>query len=175
VLPALRDCVRSGEPLGSWSLATTLTAMRRDIHRPADTPFDLLAVGAGIRGACAAGEESRGLSVAVVDQAYSAAATSATSLRYDDLSRHPARLTLGFLRSAANIGAVPASYLRADRLLNGGAAVQGARMTDCLTRAREAAAEMAAEPGWDVLRQESEVGAVMREAGAVGAALGTGA
>lgn len=148
--------------------------MRRDIHRPADTPFDLLAVGAGIGGTCAAGEESlRGLSVAVVDQVYSAAATSATSLRYDDLSRHPARLTLGFLRSAANIGAVPASYLRVDRLLNGGAAVQGARMTDCLTPAPEAAAEMAAEPGWDVLRQESEVGAVMREAHSVGAALGT--
>jgi glycerol-3-phosphate dehydrogenase len=148
--------------------------MRRDIPRPADTPFDLLVVGAGIHGACAAWDASlRGLSVAVVDQTDFGAATSANSLRYDDQLRHRERLTLGFLRSAANIGAVPVSYLRVDRLLNGGAAVQGARMTDCLTRAREAAAEMAAEPGWDVLRQESEVGAVMREAHAVGAALGT--
>ena len=76
--PALRDGVRSGEPLGSRSLAPTLTDMRRDIPRPADTPFDLLVVGAGIIGASAAWEESlRGLSVAVVDQADSGSATSA--------------------------------------------------------------------------------------------------
>jgi glycerol-3-phosphate dehydrogenase len=148
--------------------------MRRDIPRPPDTPFDLLVVGAGIHGACVAWEESlRGLSVAVVDQAAPGSATSAYCLRYDDQLRHPELLTLGFLRSAANIGAVPASYLRVDRLLNDGAAVQGARMTESLTGAREAAAEMAAEPGWDALRHESEFGAVVREAGAVGAALET--
>lgn len=43
--------------------------MRRDIPRLADTTFDLLIVGAGIYGACAAWNAPlRGLSVAVVDQ-----------------------------------------------------------------------------------------------------------
>jgi glycerol-3-phosphate dehydrogenase len=56
--------------------------MRRDIPRLADTPFDLLVVGAGIFGACAAWDASlRGLSVAVVDQDDFGAATSANSLR----------------------------------------------------------------------------------------------
>jgi glycerol-3-phosphate dehydrogenase len=56
--------------------------MRRDIPRLAETPFDLLVVGAGIFGACAAWDASlRGLSVAVVDQDDFGAATSANSLR----------------------------------------------------------------------------------------------
>ncbi len=56
--------------------------MRRDIARLADTRFDLLIVGAGIYGACAAWDASiRGLSVAVVDQGDFGAATSANSLR----------------------------------------------------------------------------------------------
>ena len=56
--------------------------MRRDIPRLADTTFDLLIVGAGIYGACAAWDASlRGLSVAVVDQSDFGAATSANSLR----------------------------------------------------------------------------------------------
>ncbi|MEP7227311.1 MAG: FAD-dependent oxidoreductase [Gemmatimonadales bacterium] len=56
--------------------------MRRDIPRLADTTFDLLIVGAGIYGACAAWDASlRGLSVAVVDQNDFGAATSANSLR----------------------------------------------------------------------------------------------
>ncbi len=56
--------------------------MRRDIPRLSDTQFDLLVVGAGIFGACAAWDASlRGLSVAVVDQADFGAATSANSLR----------------------------------------------------------------------------------------------
>ena len=56
--------------------------MRRDIPRLADTQFDLLVVGAGIFGACAAWDASlRGLSVAVVDQQDFGAATSANSLR----------------------------------------------------------------------------------------------
>src|ERR687894_2810306 len=56
--------------------------MRRDIPRLADTPFDLLVVGAGIFGACAAWDASlRGLSVAVVDQGDFGAGTSANSLR----------------------------------------------------------------------------------------------
>ncbi len=56
--------------------------MRRDIPRLADTTFDLLIVGAGIHGACAAWDAAlRGLSVAVVDQQDFGAATSANSLR----------------------------------------------------------------------------------------------
>ena len=56
--------------------------MRRNIPRLADTTFDLLIVGAGIYGACAAWDASlRGLSVAVVDQDDFGAATSANSLR----------------------------------------------------------------------------------------------
>jgi glycerol-3-phosphate dehydrogenase len=56
--------------------------MRRDISRLADTTFDLLIVGAGIYGACAAWDAAlRGLTVAVVDQDDFGAATSANSLR----------------------------------------------------------------------------------------------
>jgi glycerol-3-phosphate dehydrogenase len=56
--------------------------MRRDLSALADTTFDLLVVGAGIYGACAAWDASlRGLSVAVVDQGDFGAATSANSLR----------------------------------------------------------------------------------------------
>lgn len=55
--------------------------MRRDIPRLANTTFDLLIVGAGIHGACAAWDAAlRGLSVAVVDQDDFGAATSANSL-----------------------------------------------------------------------------------------------
>jgi glycerol-3-phosphate dehydrogenase len=60
----------------------THTSMRRNIPRLADTTFDLLIVGAGIYGACAAWDAAlRGLSVAVVDQDDFGAATSANSLR----------------------------------------------------------------------------------------------
>jgi glycerol-3-phosphate dehydrogenase len=56
--------------------------MRRDIPRLTNTTFDLLIVGAGIHGACAAWDAAlRGLSVAVVDQEDFGAATSANSLR----------------------------------------------------------------------------------------------
>jgi glycerol-3-phosphate dehydrogenase len=56
--------------------------MRRDLSRLADTAFDLVVVGAGIHGACAAWDASlRGLSVAVVDRDDFGAATSANSLR----------------------------------------------------------------------------------------------
>jgi glycerol-3-phosphate dehydrogenase len=56
--------------------------MRRNLSRLADTAFDLLVVGAGIHGACAAWDASlRGLSVAVIDQDDFGAATSANSLR----------------------------------------------------------------------------------------------
>lgn len=56
--------------------------MQRDIPRLTDTRFDLLVIGAGIYGACAAWDASlRGLSVAVVDRDDFGAATSANSLR----------------------------------------------------------------------------------------------
>src|SRR3954470_16995270 len=56
--------------------------MRRNLSRFADTAFDLLVVGAGIHGACAAWDASlRGLSVAIVDQDDFGGATSANSLR----------------------------------------------------------------------------------------------
>jgi glycerol-3-phosphate dehydrogenase len=218
--------------------------MRRDLSRLADTSFDLLVVGAGIYGACAAWDASlRGLSVAVVDRDDFGAGTSANSLRivhgglrylargdflrmreslrersrllriapglvqplkvlaptygvggrsrlvyaaalavndlvssgrnrhldasrripdghlisrdeclslfpwfvadgltggavwYDAQLPHPERLTLSFLRSAANMGAVPVNYLRVDRLRTGGSAVQGAYAVDRLTGA----------------------------------------
>lgn len=216
--------------------------MRRDLSRLADTSFDLLVVGAGIYGACAAWDASlRGLSVAVVDRDDFGAGTSANSLRivhgglrylargdlprmresirerssllriapglvqplkvlaptyghgvrgrlahaaalvlndlvssgrnrhlagsrripagylvsrdqclrlfpwfvadgltggavwYDAQLQHPERLTLSFLRSAANLGAVAANYLRVDRLTAAGGVVQGAQATDRLT------------------------------------------
>jgi glycerol-3-phosphate dehydrogenase len=238
--------------------------MRRDIPRLIDTAFDLLIVGAGIHGACAAWDAAlRGLSVAVVDQGDFGAATSANSLRivhgglrylargdlprmresirerstllriapglvhplkvlvptygagargrlahaaalalndlaslgrnrqlertrsiprghlvsrqeclslfpwfvaegltggavwYDAQLRHPERLTLSFLQAAANIGAVPVNYLRVDQLLASRGEVQGARATDCLTRAelqiRARAVLVAAGPWTDGL------------------------
>lgn len=243
-LSALRDSDRSGEPSRVKTLATTITGMRRDIPRLSETGFDLLVVGAGIYGACAAWDASlRGLSVAVVDRDDFGAATSANSLRivhgglrylargdfsrmresirerstllriapglveplkvlvptygagargrlahaaalalndlvslrrnrelnrnrqipggqlvsrdeclslfpwfaadrlsggavwYDAQLRQPERLTLSFLQSAAQIGAVPVNYLRVDRLLTVNGAVQGARATDRLTGA----------------------------------------
>lgn len=56
--------------------------MRRDLSRLTSTTFDLLVVGAGIYGACAAWDAClRGLSVAIVDRDDFGAATSANSLR----------------------------------------------------------------------------------------------
>lgn len=218
--------------------------MRRDISRLADTSFDLLVVGAGIYGACAAWDAAlRGLSVAVVDQDDFGAATSANSLRivhgglrylargdfsrmresirerstllriapglvepisvlvptygagargriahaaalalndlvslnrnryldrdrliprgrvvsrdeclrlfpwfepgglsggaiwHDAQLRHPERLTWCFVKAAAASGAVPANYLRVQRLLTHRGAAQGARAIDCLSGA----------------------------------------
>jgi glycerol-3-phosphate dehydrogenase len=219
--------------------------MRRDLPRLTDTRFDLLVVGAGIYGACAAWDASlRGLSVAVVDQDDFGAATSANSLRivhgglrylargdftrmresirerstlmriapglvqplkvlvptygvgaggrmahaaalalndlvslgrnqqldqahqlprshlvsrdeclglfpwfsarglsggaiwYDAQLRHPERLVLSFVQAAASTGAVPANYLRVDRLSTSQGVVQGAYATDRLTGTR---------------------------------------
>jgi glycerol-3-phosphate dehydrogenase len=215
--------------------------MRRELSRLADSTFDLLVVGAGIHGACAAWDAAlRGLSVAVVDQGDFGAATSANSLRivhgglrylargdfarmresirersallriapqlveplpvlvathgtglrsrmalrvalalndsasifrnrglsagrdiprgrvlsreecvalfpgfasegvtggalwYDAQLRHPERLTLSFLRSAANHGAVPVNYARMDELLTRNGKVAGAIVTDAV-------------------------------------------
>ncbi len=216
--------------------------MRRDIPRLADTRFDLLIIGAGIYGACAAWDASlRGLSVAVVDQGDFGAATSANSLRivhgglrylargefsrmresirerstllriapglveplsvlvptygaagrgriahaaalalndlvslnrnryldpdrliprgrmvsrdeclrlfpwfeaeglsggamwHDAQLRHPERLTLSFVKAAAEAGAAAANYLRVNRVLTHRGVAQGARAIDCLS------------------------------------------
>jgi glycerol-3-phosphate dehydrogenase len=216
--------------------------MRRDLSELTAKPFDLLVVGAGIHGACAAWDATlRGLSVAVVDRDDFGAATSANSLRivhgglrylargdlprmresirerstllriapglveplpvlvptygvgtrgrwahgaalalndlaswarnrhlhrerwlprgrlvsreecrrlfsgfaaegltggalwYDAQLRYPERLTLSFLRGASDRGAVPANYVRVDRLHTRVGAVHGARATDRLT------------------------------------------
>jgi glycerol-3-phosphate dehydrogenase len=216
--------------------------MRRDLSRLANSAFDLVIVGAGIHGACAAWDASlRGLSVALVDQDDFGAATSANSLRivhgglrylargdfprmwesihersallriapdlveplpvlvathgsglrsrlahraalaandlvsvfrnrglererkiprgrlvsrdecldlfpgflpgdgltggalwYDAQLRHPERLTLSFLRSAAGRGAVAANYVRVDSLCVVNGIVEGVRATDLL-------------------------------------------
>jgi glycerol-3-phosphate dehydrogenase len=56
-------------------------AMRRDLSRLSAATFDLLVIGAGIHGACAAWDATlRGLSVALVDQGDFGAVTSANSL-----------------------------------------------------------------------------------------------
>jgi glycerol-3-phosphate dehydrogenase len=56
--------------------------MRRDVSGLANSAFDLLVVGAGIHGACAAWDAAlRGLSVAIVDRDDFGAGTSANTLR----------------------------------------------------------------------------------------------
>lgn len=55
------------------------------------------------------------------------------ALWYDGQLRHPERLTVQFVRSAAERGLVPANYMRADRILIGEGKAQGALVTD-LTR-----------------------------------------
>jgi glycerol-3-phosphate dehydrogenase len=54
------------------------------------------------------------------------------ALWYDARLRHPERLTLSFLYSAAERGAVPANYMRVERLLLANGAVHGALVTDCI-------------------------------------------
>jgi glycerol-3-phosphate dehydrogenase len=49
---------------------------------------------------------------------------------YDARLKHPERLTLGFVRSAAERGAVAANYVRVDRLLVRDGLAQGAAVTD---------------------------------------------
>jgi glycerol-3-phosphate dehydrogenase len=52
------------------------------------------------------------------------------ALWYDGRLTHPERLTLSFVRSAAERGAVPVNYLRVDELLVRNGAAGGARVTD---------------------------------------------
>ncbi|HEX6434037.1 MAG TPA: FAD-dependent oxidoreductase, partial [Gemmatimonadales bacterium] len=54
------------------------------------------------------------------------------ALWYDARLRHPERLTLSFVRSAADLGAVAANYVRVDRLLVRGGNVEGASVTDLI-------------------------------------------
>ncbi len=57
--------------------------MKRDPTKLTDTVFDLLIIGAGINGACAAWDATlRGLSVAIIDKGDFGAATSANSLKF---------------------------------------------------------------------------------------------
>jgi glycerol-3-phosphate dehydrogenase len=234
--------------------------MRRDLPGLAHTTFDLLVVGAGIHGACAAWDATlRGLTVALVDQDDFGAGTSANSLRivhgglrylargnlarmresirerstllriapslveplpvlvpmygigsrgrlalgaalklndlaswarnqdldparliprgrlisrdeclrlfpsfaaegltggalwYDAQLLHPERLTLSFVRAAADRGAVPANYVRVDRLRARDGVVRGAHATDRVTGAEfdiEARAVLVAAGPW---------------------------
>ncbi|HEX5574668.1 MAG TPA: FAD-dependent oxidoreductase [Gemmatimonadales bacterium] len=52
------------------------------------------------------------------------------ALWYDARIRHPERLTLSFVCSASRHGAVPANYVRVDRLLLRDGAVEGAAVSD---------------------------------------------
>ena len=58
------------------------------------------------------------------------------ALWYDGRLSHPERLTLSFVRSAAERGAVPVNYLRVDGLLVRDGAAEGARVTDLETGAQ---------------------------------------
>jgi glycerol-3-phosphate dehydrogenase len=63
-------------------MAVEYRGVTRDLRRLADTPFDLLVVGAGIYGATIAWDAAlRGLSVAIVDRDDFGGATSANSLK----------------------------------------------------------------------------------------------
>jgi glycerol-3-phosphate dehydrogenase len=52
------------------------------------------------------------------------------ALWYDARVRHPERLTLGFIRSAAKHGAVPANYVEVNSIIVGDGKVQGVAATD---------------------------------------------
>jgi glycerol-3-phosphate dehydrogenase len=54
------------------------------------------------------------------------------ALWYDARIRHPERLTFGFVCSASRHGAVPANYVRVDRLLMRDGAVEGAAVSDVI-------------------------------------------
>jgi glycerol-3-phosphate dehydrogenase len=54
------------------------------------------------------------------------------ALWYDARVRHPERLTLGFVCSATRHGAVPANYVRVDRLLLRDGVVEGAAVSDVI-------------------------------------------
>ena len=89
------------------------------------------------------------------------------ALWYDGRLRHPERLTLSFVRSAAERGAVPINYLRVDRILVEAGRAAGARVTDlaqgaqCEVKARSVV--VAAGPWTESLIS----GTLGRESGAV--------
>ena len=64
--------------------------------------------------------------------AFPAAHATGGALWYDARVRQPERLTLAFVRSAADRGAVVANYCRMERLLHDGGAVRGVAATDLL-------------------------------------------
>jgi glycerol-3-phosphate dehydrogenase len=58
------------------------------------------------------------------------------ALWYDARLRHPERLTLSFVRSAAEQGAIPANYVEVNRVLVRDGSVRGAAVTDLDTGSR---------------------------------------
>ena len=60
-------------------------------------------------------------------------APTGAALWYDARIRSPERLTLAFVRSATDCGAAAANYVRLERLVIDGGAVQGAELTDVRT------------------------------------------
>jgi glycerol-3-phosphate dehydrogenase len=58
------------------------------------------------------------------------------ALWYDATVRHPERLTLGFVRSAAERGAIPANYVEVNRIVVQGGKVHGVAVTDVDTGSR---------------------------------------
>jgi glycerol-3-phosphate dehydrogenase len=94
------------------------------------------------------------------------------ALWYDARIRHPERLTLGFICSASRHGAVPANYVRVDRLLMRDGAVEGAAVSDVMDGAafevRAKATVVAAGP-WTRALIDSTLGRVPTRAGPTGA------
>jgi glycerol-3-phosphate dehydrogenase len=63
---------------------------------------------------------------------FPAAGATGGALWYDARIRHPERLTLAFIRSAAERGAVVANYCRMDRVVGEGGSVRGVIATDLM-------------------------------------------
>ena len=66
---------------------------------------------------------------------FEAGGLSGGAIWHDAQLRHPEQLTLSFVKAAAASGAVPANYVRVQRLLTHRGAAQGARAIDCLSGA----------------------------------------
>lgn len=105
-------------------------------HRLALALNDLVSAGCN-RGLIAGRKVLRGRSVSRAECLhlvpwFPADGLTGGALWYDATLRHPERLTLAFLRSAAGQGAVPANYVRVDRLRLRDGIVEGAQATDAI-------------------------------------------